>query len=224
MIKAIALDDEPLALKIIEKFCSEIDFIHLEKTFHKQSEALKYLNKFPIDLLFLDIQMPQKNGLEFYKNIDKNTKVIFTTAYTEYAVDAFDVNAIDYLVKPFSFERFLKAVEKLESTQKKSSQEVLFVRADYKLHKISVEEILFVESLDDYIKIHTINQPVITTRLTMKHLQEKLPSNRFLRVHRSYLVALHHIESMISKSIKIQDYIIPIGEKYKSEIQNFKLK
>lgn len=217
MITAIALDDEPFALKIIENFCNEVDYITLEKTYTKQSEALKHLNKYPVDLIFLDIQMPQKNGLDFYKSIHQNTKVIFTTAYPDYAVDAFEVNAIDYLVKPFSFERFLKALEKIKENLKAPSSETLFIRADYKLHKINYHDILFVEALDDYIKIHLKDQSKITTRLTLKNIQDKLPASHFVRVHRSYLVSINHIKSIVNKSIKIEDYIIPIGEKYKEE-------
>lgn len=222
MITAIALDDEPFALKIIENFCNEVDYITLEKTYTKQSEALKHLNKYPVDLIFLDIQMPQKNGLDFYKSIHQNTKVIFTTAYPDYAVDAFEVNAIDYLVKPFSFERFLKALEKIKENLKIPSSETLFIRADYKLHKINYHDILFVEALDDYIKIHLKDQSKITTRLTLKNIQDKLPVSHFVRVHRSYLVSINHIKSIVNKSIKIEDYIIPIGEKYKEEVHKLR--
>lgn len=222
MITAIALDDEPFALKIIENFCNKVDYITLEKTYTKQSEALKHLNKYPVDLIFLDIQMPQKNGLDFYKSIHQNTKVIFTTAYPDYAVDAFEINAIDYLVKPFSFERFLKALEKIKENLKIPSSETLFIRADYKLHKINYHDILFIEALDDYIKIHLKDQSKITTRLTLKNVQDKLPVSHFVRVHRSYLVSINHIKSIVNKSIKIEDYIIPIGEKYKEEVHKLR--
>lgn len=218
MIKAIALDDEPFALKIIENYCSQIDFINLENTFTKQSEAQKYLNKFPVDLIFLDIQMPQKNGLDFYKNLDQNTKVIFTTAFPNYAVDAFEVNAVDYLVKPISFERFLKALEKIKENYTSPTTDTLFVRADYKLHKIQYKDILFVEALDDYIKIHLVDKTKVITRLTMKNIQDKLPNQQFIRVHRSYLVSIQKIISIVNKTIKIEDFIIPIGEKHKEEV------
>ncbi|MGC4130127.1 MAG: LytTR family DNA-binding domain-containing protein [Bergeyella sp.] len=224
MIKAIALDDELLALKVIENYCSRIPDLQLEKTFHKQSDALKYLNKFPVDLLFLDIQMPQKNGLDFYKSIDQNTKVIFTTAFSEYAVDAFEINAVDYLLKPFSFERFLKAVEKAREIPKDSASDTLFIRADYKLHKINFQDILFVEALDDYIKIHLSDGTKITTRMTMKNIQETLPSSHFVRVHRSFILSIKNIRQITNKTIKIGDFIIPIGEKYKQEIGKFIVK
>lgn len=219
MIKAIALDDEPLALKVLENYCSRIPDLQLEKTFDSQTDALKYLNKFPVDLLFLDIQMPQKNGLEFFKNIEQDTKVIFTTAFSEYAVHAFEINAIDYLLKPFSFERFQKAVEKVTENAKDSSSDTLFIRADYKLHKINFQDILFVEALDDYIKIHLSAGKNITTRLTLKHIQNRLPAGRFVRIHRSYLVSVQHIKSIENKTVTMGGFSIPIGEKYKDELQ-----
>lgn len=221
MIKAIALDDEPLALKVIEKYCESIDFLQLEKTFGKQNDALKYLNKFPVDLIFLDIQMPAKSGLEFYKSIGQNTKVIFTTAFSDYAVNAFDLNAIDYLLKPFSFERFLKAVEKLKEQTPYSEQQFLMIRADYKLHKIDYNEILFIEALDDYIKIHLKNNAIITARQSLKNIQEILPKSLFIRVHRSFIIPVKDIDQIVNKSIKIEGFIIPIGDKYKDEVQKF---
>lgn len=219
MITAIALDDEPLALKILENFSAQVDFLKLEKTFTKQSEAQKHLNKFPVDLIFLDIQMPQKNGIDFYKNISQNTKVIFTTAFSDYAVNAFEVNAVDYLMKPFSFERFLKAVEKLKDNDIKTEQDFFLLRADYQLHKINFEDITLVESLDDYVKIHQKGQKTITARQSLKNIQEKLPEKDFIRVHRSYIIPIKLIKSIVNKSIKIDAFIIPIGEKYKEEVQ-----
>lgn len=219
MIKAIALDDEPLALKIIEAYCAKIDFVQLEKTFSKQSDATKHLNKFPVDLIFLDIEMPQKNGLEFYKNIQQNTKVIFTTAYSDYAVNAFEINAVDYLLKPFPFDRFLKAVEKVKDANSVSESNFLMIRADYKLHKIEYDNILLIEALDDYIKIHLKNQSIITARQSLKNIHETLPESQFLRVHRSFILPVKEIRSIVNKSIKVGDFVIPIGDTYKEEIQ-----
>lgn len=218
MIRAIALDDEPLALKIIEAYCEKIDFLQLEKTFNKQSDALKYLNKFPVDLIFLVINMPNKNGLDFYKSISQNTKVIFTTAYTEYAVNAFEVNAVDYLVKPFSFERFQAAVEKIKTTSVRNETAFLSIRADYKLHRINSENIVLIEGSDDYVKIHLNNSETITARSSMKNIQEKLPVQDFLRVHRSYIIPLKSIKTLMNKNFHIGEFIIPIGDTYKDEI------
>lgn len=218
MIKAIALDDEILALKIIENYAGNIENLSLEKIFNTQSDAQKYLNKFPVDLIFLDIEMPSKNGMDFYKSISQHTKVIFTTAYSEYAVDAFNINAVDYLLKPFSFERFKAAVEKVKITTGKDEAKYLSIRADYKLHKINFEDILLIEGLDDYIKIHLTDYSIITARSSMKNILEKLPEKDFLRVHRSYIVPVLHIKTIVNRNIHIEDFIIPIGDTYKDAV------
>lgn len=222
MIKALAIDDEPLALKVIEHFCRQSATVELEKTFTNTAEALKYLNKFPVDLLFLDIQMPGKNGLDFYRQLDNDMMVIFTTAYSEYAVEGFNVNAVDYLLKPFSFERFMTATEKAAKEQKARQNTTehnhLLIRADYKLHRIEFGDILLVEGLDDYIRIHLKGKTPITTRLSMKSILEKLPDSEFLRVHRSYIVPLRKIKTIYNKTIQIDDFVIPIGDTYKDEI------
>ncbi|BFO66296.1 LytTR family DNA-binding domain-containing protein [Chryseobacterium sp. S0630] len=215
MIKAIALDDEILALKIIENYAGKIENLSLEKVFNTQSDAQKYLNKFPVDLIFLDIEMPSKNGMDFYKNISQNTKVIFTTAYSEYAVDAFSINAVDYLLKPFSFERFKAAVEKVKINTDADEIKYLSIRADYKLHKINYDDILLIEGLDDYIQIHLTNHSTITARSSMKNIMEKLSEKDFVRVHRSYIVPIQNIKTIVNRNIHIGDFIIPIGETYK---------
>lgn len=218
MIKAIALDDEILALKIIENYAEKIDNLSLEKVFNKQSDAQKHLNKFPVDLIFLDIEMPAKNGLDFYKSISQNTKVIFTTAFSEYAVDAFSVNAIDYLLKPFSFERFMAAVEKIKINPESGDVKHLSIRADYKLHKINFQDIQLIEGLDDYIQIHLKDSTKITARSSMKSILEKLSEKEFLRVHRSFIVPVNDIKTIVNKNIHISDLIIPIGETYKEDV------
>jgi DNA-binding LytR/AlgR family response regulator len=221
MIRAIAIDDEPLGLKIISHYCEQIDFISLEKTFTKQSEAMKYLNKFPVDLLFLDIQMPTKNGIDFYKNCNQKSMVIFTTAYSEYAVEGFNLNAIDYLLKPFSFERFIQATLKVKAKQESNNQNndnpFLFIRADYSLNKILISDILYVESFDDYLKIHIQNQKPITARMTLKTIMEKLPSSGFIRVHRSYIIAISKINKIKNKIIYINETEIPISISFEEE-------
>ena len=218
MIRAIALDDEILALRIIENYAEKIENLTLEKVFNKQSDAQKHLNKFPVDLIFLDIEMPAKNGLDFYKNISQNTKVIFTTAYSEYAVDAFSVNAVDYLLKPFSFERFKTAVEKVKSNTENNEAKHLSIRADYKLHKINFNDIQLIEGLDDYIQIHLKDSTKITARSSMKSILEKLSEKDFVRVHRSFIVPVNDIKTIVNKNIHIGDFIIPIGETYKEDV------
>lgn len=220
MIKAIAIDDEVLALKIIETFASKIEDLSLEKTFNKQSDAEKYLRKFPVDLIFMDIQMPNRNGLDFYKTLSQDTKVIFTTAFSEYAVDAFDVNAVDYLVKPFSFDRFQKAIEKIRQMSNSELQtQHLLIRADYKLHKIDFEDIKLIEGLDDYIQIHLKNASKITARSSMKNILAKLPEKEFIRVHRSYILPIKAIKGIVNKNIHLEDFIIPVGETYKDDLK-----
>lgn len=222
MIKAIAIDDEPLALKITTHFCSQVNYISLEKTFTKTDEALKHLESNPADLLFLDIQMPGKNGLDFYKMLNPDVMVIFTTAYSEYAVEGFNVNAVDYLLKPFSFERFLTAVEKASKEQKarqaKPEHSHLLIRADYKLHRLEYDDILLVEGLDDYIRIHLKGKTPITARLSMKGILEKLPNTDFIRVHRSYIIPVKKVKSIYNKTIQIEDFVIPVGDTYKDVV------
>jgi DNA-binding LytR/AlgR family response regulator len=220
MITAIALDDEPPALRVVENFCDRTDQVSLARSFNNPQEALKYLNKFPVDLLFLDIRMPSVSGIQFHKMIPKDMMVIFTTAYSEYAVEGFNLNAVDYLLKPFSFERFMQAVSKATDFykffhhQESALQQYLFIRADYSLVKVMLEEILYVEGLDDYLKIHIAGRKPLVARMTMKNILEKLPDKRFCRVHRSYIIPLDRIEKVRNKTIQIGDTSIPIGNSY----------
>lgn len=230
MIKAIALDDEPLALKIIENYCSSIDFIELEKTFSKPNEALKHINKFPVDLIFLDIQMPSINGIDFYKELDKNIMVIFTTAYPEYAVTGFELNAVDYLMKPFSLERFTQSVNKakeyfnfLNSASSAPNSNHFFIRADYKLIKIVYDDIVYIEGLNDYVKIFLLHQKPIIARMTMKNMLDRLPQDSFIRVHRSYIVSIKKVSSIKNKNLYIDfnnELIeISIGKSFEESIE-----
>lgn len=222
MIQAIAIDDEPPALKVIENFCSQIPSIKLVKTFSKPNDALRHIQKFPVNLIFLDIQMPSVNGIEFSKQLNPEIMVIFTTAFSEYAVEGFNVSAVDYLLKPFTFERFQQAVQKandyyayLKNTDKGGQH--LYIRADYSLHKIYIPDILFIEGLDDYLKIHLEGKKTIVARMTMKNLLEKLPSNEFIRVHRSFIVPFKRIESVRNKMIQLAGEEIPIGNSYEEQ-------
>ncbi len=225
MIKAIAIDDEPLALKVIEHFCASTDYLSLEKTFTKAGEAGRFLKKFPVDLIFLDIQMPGISGMDFYKTLSPAPLVIFTTAYSEYAVEGFNVNAIDYLLKPFSYERFQSATDKvvkeLRNRQHTPEQNFLLIRADYKLHKIAFDDIILIEGLDDYIRIHLEGKPAITTRIPMKGMLEKLPANDFVRIHRSYIIPVKRIKTIYNKTVQIADFVIPVGDTYKDELNRF---
>lgn len=221
MIKAIAIDDEPLALKILAHHCEKIEEITLEKTFTNLSEAKTYLNENQIDLLFLDIEMPQQNGIDFYKSLEKKIMVVFTTAYDQYALEGFNVSAIDYIMKPISFDRFKEAIEKVIKIKKliknKEEDPYIMIRADYKLNKIYLKDIKYIEGLDDYIQIYIDDQPKIVARMSMKAILENLPAKDFIRVHRSFIIPIKRIKNIQNKQIEIDSVIIPIGETYKNE-------
>lgn len=223
MIKAIAVDDEPPALKIIEHFCEKTGFIHLQKTFTKPAEATAYIQTHPTDLVFLDIQMPSMSGIQLYKSLSPKPMVIFTTAYSEYAVEGFNLDAIDYLVKPYSFERFMHAVNKVSDylaylSQVPGSQKYLFVAADASLVRIATDEILYVEALDDYIKFHLAdNKRPVVSRMTMKAALEKLPARDFFRIHRSYIIPLARLKAIYKKTVDIGGAELPIGQSYQQD-------
>ncbi len=219
MIQAIAIDDEPPALKIIENFCQQVDFISLQKTFSNPAEALKYLHKFPVSLVFLDIQMPSLSGIELARAIRQDTMVIFTTAFSEYAVEGFNLNAVDFLLKPFTFERFEQAVNKAREFNNKhhiqeQEEKYLFIRADYSLIKINMKDIEYIEGLDDYLKIHIRHQKTIVARMTMKAMMEKLPEKDFVRVHRSFIIPFRRIHSVRNKTVFLEGLEIPVGSSY----------
>ena len=219
MITAIARDDEPPALKILETFCSNSTKIILLKSYTKPGEALRYLEKFPVDLIFLDIQMPSLSGIAFHKFLKPEVMVIFTTAFSEFAIDGVNLNAIDYLLKPFTPERFHQAIEKAVDykhylIQNDFEKKYIFIRADYSLIKLNLADIQYIESLDDYLKIFSQNQKTIVARMTMKMILDKLTSTNFVRVHRSYIVSVNHIDKVRNKLIYIGEKEIPVGMSY----------
>ena len=218
MIKCIAVDDEPLALQIITKYCEKISFLQLQKVFTNPDEAREYLAQNSIDLIFLDIQMPDINGIQFYKSLEKKPSVIFTTAYKDFAVEGFNVDAIDYLLKPIEYDRFLKAAYKAkEYLEFLSSQDMqlnsIFLKVNYEMRKIDLKDIELIEALDDYIKIYLQPSPVLTL-MTLKSIAEKLPEQEFIRVHRSYIIPLHRVEKFNRHSVWVHGKEIPIGSSY----------
>lgn len=226
MIRCIAVDDEPLAIKLMQEFISKVSFLELAGTFTDAIEARKFLEKEKIDLLFLDIQMPDINGVQFYNSLLNKPMVIFTTAFSEYAVEGFNVSAIDYLLKPFEYDRFVKSVYKAKEYYEFSkSQDIqltsIFVKSDYQLVKVNLKDVLLIEGLDDYIRIHLTGSKTILTLMSLKAISEKLPPQEFVRVHRSYIVPLNRIEKVSSKKIEIGGKEIPIGVSYADEF--FKL-
>ncbi len=218
MIHCIAIDDEPLALQLINEYCSKISFLKLEKTFTNTDEAKAWLQDNTVDLLFLDIQMPDINGMQFYKSLTQKPPVVFTTAYKDFAAEGFNVDAVDYLLKPFEYDRFLKACYKVkEYIEFLSSQELqlnsIFVKVNYEIMKINLKDIELIEALDDYIKIYIKPNPVLTL-MTLKSIQEKLPSRDFVRVHRSFIVPLARIEKFSKTKLWTAGKEIPIGSSY----------
>ena len=227
-MNCLAIDDEPLALNIIEDFCSKIDFLNLVAKCTNVFDAVAFLNKYDIDLIFLDIQMPHITGLEFVKTIDKSVMIIFTTAFPDYALDGFELNATDYLVKPISFERFFKAVNKAYeiNTLKKvknrddkvsnypEHKEYLMIKVEYRTVRLNIKTILYIEGLKDYIKIYTSPKPLLT-KSTMKNIEDKLPPHKFMRVHKSYIIAIDKIEAIENNRIRIGEKYIPVGNQYK---------
>tara|TARA_B110000305_G_C19414997_1_gene627494 strand:- start:19 stop:714 length:696 start_codon:yes stop_codon:yes gene_type:complete len=225
-MNCIAVDDEPMALEVLKELCKQVPFINLSHTFNRVSLAQKHLNEFPVDLIFLDIEMPDKNGFEFLKSINQDVIVIFTTAYSKYAAEGFDVHAIDYLLKPIELDRFKIACKKANdffdysTTSTSKLHNCLYVRSEYALIKILYSEIRFLETMDDYIKIHTSDGKIVLTLMSMKKILEKLPNNEFIRVHRSFAVSLSTISSIRNQTILMGDTTIPIGANYKKEIQD----
>ncbi len=227
-MNCIAVDDEPLALNLIEDFTKKIPFLNHVKSCKNAFEAIDVIQKEQIDLVFLDINMPDISGIELIKNIENKPLVIFTTAYSEYAVQGFELSAVDYLVKPFLFERFFKAVNKayelynlknkkvVLGAENKTDEEYIFVKADYSSIKVCLKDILYLEGLKDYVKIHTKERKILTL-ITMKKIEERLPSSNFIRVHRSFIVAIDKIESIQRNRIIINEKWIPIGNSYKTD-------
>lgn len=225
-ISCLIVDDESIAREIIETHLSKIPNITIIATCSNAIEAFNVLRNNQIDLIFLDINMPEVSGISFAKSINKDVKIIFTTAYRDFAVEGFELQAVDYLMKPISFDRLLKAVNNYYQiytsniqTQEKSidTNDFMFVRADRRMIKIDFESIIYIESYSDYIKIHLANETIVT-RETISAIEAKLPSKRFLRIHRSYIIALKHITSFTNEEITINNTALTISRSYKKDV------
>nr|WP_321407555.1 LytTR family DNA-binding domain-containing protein [uncultured Carboxylicivirga sp.] len=228
VINCLIVDDESAARDVLESHLSKIDQIKVVALCKNALEAFQRLTNQSIDLIFLDINMPEISGLDFAKAINRNCRVIFTTAYREYAIDGFDLKAVDYLLKPIAFDRLLQSVQKyldetpqihitsMEEIQSETN-DFIFVRSDRKMVKISFNEILFIESLSDYIRIHLTDQ-TITTRETISNIEAKLPTANFIRTHRSFIVAIQHIKAFTHETVEIANHEIPISRSYKNEV------
>lgn len=232
MIRCLVVDDEPLALNILEDYISKLPFLTLVKSTTNPIEALSLVQNGSVDLVFLDVQMPELTGIQFLKIANGKAKVILTTAYSQYALEGYELDVVDYLLKPIAFDRFYKSVQKVQALitpltipaaavkEEASQQDILsdfiFVKTEHKIQKVYLHDILFIEGLKDYISIFTATERIITLQI-MKKMEEALPEKHFIRVHKSYIVALNKIDSIERNRIWIGDKIIPIGDTYRDQ-------
>lgn len=228
-IKCLVVDDEPLAIKLLEKHIAKIETLEVVATCNNAIKAFEILNTQEIDLLFLDIKMPNLTGIDFLKTLKTPPKTIFTTAYRDYAIESYDLGVVDYLLKPITFERFLKSVNRFlkdkNELKKQSSQvdseDFMLIKSGNKHHKIIVNDILFIESLKDYIKIHTINNKRIVSKYRISEIESELKEKSFLRVHRSYIINTDKISAFTVNDIEVNSTEIPIGASYKEKVVSF---
>ncbi|MDR0574781.1 MAG: LytTR family DNA-binding domain-containing protein [Tannerella sp.] len=235
ILTCIIIDDEPLAVRLLESYVNKTPFLELKSTYNSAIDALSNINNNPVDLLFLDIQMPELNGMEFSRMLPEHVRVIFTTAFEQYALDSYKVNALDYLLKPISYPDFLKSSQKalqwyeiLKKTNitdpsvKTAEPESIFIKADRKRIRIDMDRILYVEGLKDYVKIYVEGElhPILSL-MTMKTMEELLPENRFVRVHRSFIVQPEKIRVIERNRIVFGKEYIPISDSYKDKFTEF---
>ncbi|KOP38607.1 DNA-binding response regulator [Flavobacterium sp. WLB] len=230
-MKCVIIDDEPLAVELLEDFVKKVDSLELVSTFNNAIDAVSFINQNNIDLIFLDIQMPHFSGIDFLNTIEKKPLVIFTTAYSDYAVEGFNLGAVDYLVKPIPFHRFLKSVVRAQQISNPAAavqpisesiatpeveQDFMFVRAEYENVKMNFSDILFIEGLKDYVKIYTTDNKFTLTLISLIKLENLLSSKGFSRIHRSYIINIKHVKSIQKNKVLISDKRIPISESYKN--------
>jgi len=231
MIKCIAIDDEPLALRQIADYIKKTPFLELAGLCESALQAIELLDNTQVDLLFVDINMPDLSGMDFVKALENPPKIVFVTAYSEFALEGFRVDALDYLLKPISYSHFLKSANKVKAwfethhnkaEEIKSNKDFLFIKSEYKILRINFDDIKYIESMSEYIKIHLANAKPVMTLLSMKAMEEQLPPDKFMRVHRSFIVNLTKI-SVIERSRIIFDenVYIPISDQYKTKFQEY---
>jgi DNA-binding LytR/AlgR family response regulator len=226
-IKCIIVDDEPLAIEIVESYVQKVEQLQLVSTFRNAVSAFTFLQQHSVDLIFLDIQMPKLSGIDFLKTLKHPPKVIFTTAFREYAIEGFELEIVDYLLKPIPFDRFLKAVAKVLHQPSPSpgtpvKQEVIsdnyvYFKVDKKMIKTKMAEVLYIESIKDYVKVITSGKEIVTQQ-KISYLEESLPRAQFLRIHRSFIVNLEKIDAYSATDVEIGKHNIPIGRNYKNDV------
>ncbi|WP_264524578.1 LytR/AlgR family response regulator transcription factor [Flavobacterium sp. N502536] len=227
-IKCVLVDDEPLAIKVLQNYFTNFTDFEVIGTFNNSLEALDFINSTTVDAVFLDINMPMMTGFELISLIENKTKVIITTAFREFAAESYDLDVLDYLVKPIPLPRFIKCINKITTeynlknnikVEASKGDSHIFIKVDKKMMKINIEEILFVEGMKEYIKVVTSDKTYITHK-SLTSLSEELPADRFLRIHKSYVIALNKVKSIEGNRIQIQSYTIPIGRNYSKEVKN----
>jgi DNA-binding LytR/AlgR family response regulator len=225
-MKCIIVDDEPLAIEILESYVSKIEQMKLAGTFRNAVSAFTFLQQNPVDLIFLDIQMPKLSGIEFLKSLKNPPQVILTTAYRDYAIEGFELEVVDYLLKPIPFERFLKAVGKVLHQpashpspigKADTAEDFVYFKVDKKMVKTRMAEILYIESIKDYVKVHTADKEIVTQQ-KISYLEESLPGDQFLRIHRSFIINRNRIDAYSATDVEIGKFHIPIGRNYKSDV------
>lgn len=231
MIKTIAIDDEPLALKLVAGYIEKTPFLEMAGTFDNPVSAMEFLDGKTVDLIFLDIQMPDITGTKFARILNNQAKIVFTTAYEKYALEGFRLEAVDYLLKPFGYDEFLVAaqkakkiinLEKAPQVQVEANNEFLFLKSEYKIRRINFNDILYIEGLKDYVKVYLQNEvhPILSIN-TLKSLEQKLPEAKFMRVHRSFIVNLEKIQTIERSRVVFGKVYIAIGDQYKDKFQEY---
>lgn len=232
-MKCIAIDDEPLALSVVEDYVKRVPYLELIGAYENPFEALQVINRQAIDIVFIDINMPGLSGIDLVKSLQNVPQIIFTTAYSEYAIEGFELNATDYLLKPFGFDRFLKAINKANNptfgtstahASDNTPSDFIFVHSEHHMIKISLDDIHYIEGYKEYVKIHTdADRPILTIR-SLKSLVEQLGASLFIRIHKSYIIAIHKIQDIRNGKVKVKDKYLPIGESYKEVFNDIVLK
>lgn len=232
MIRTLTIDDEPLALQLVEGYIKKTPFLELVGSFDNPLSAMEFIEQESVDLLFLDIQMPDLTGTDFARLLTNGPKIIFTTAYEKYALESYKLDAVDYLLKPFEYEEFIEAAQKAKrlielehkaaANQLESNSEFLFLKSDYKIRRINFNDILYIEGLKDYVKVFLVGEhrPVLSLS-SLKILEEKLPTNKFMRIHRSFIVNLDRIQTVERMRIIFGETYIPVSDQYKEKFQEY---